>query len=50
MGKKKKLVKISTYARDNKMSVQWVYRLIDKGLIKEVEIDGMKFIETKVEE
>ena len=42
---KTNLVKVSTYARENNFSVQWVYKLIEKGELKLVEIDTVKFIE-----
>ena len=45
MKENKKIVKISTYARDNNLSVQWVYKLIEKGELTLVEIDGMKFVQ-----
>lgn len=38
------LVKISTYAKEIGKSVQWVYKLIESGDVKSVEIDGVKFI------
>lgn len=42
---KQKLIKVSTYAKEKNISVQWVYKLIEKGELKLVEIDGVKFIE-----
>ena len=40
------LCKISTYAKLKDVSVQTVYNWIDKGLVKYVEIDGVKYIDT----
>ena len=42
---KQKLIKVSTYAKQQNISVQWVYKLIEKGELKLVEIDSVKFIE-----
>ena len=48
MGTKKNngLMKISTYARKIKKSVQWVYSLEKQGKITIEEIDGVKFVKT----
>lgn len=43
--KTKTLSKISTYARKKKISVQHVYWLGNKGRIKIVKIDSIKFVE-----
>lgn len=40
----KDLIKVSTYARHRGFSVQWVYKLAEKGEVKIVEIDGVKFV------
>ena len=42
--KTQNLVRISTYARTNNKSVQWVYSLIKSGKVKFVIVDGVKFI------
>jgi hypothetical protein len=39
-----KLIKISTYAKKIDKSVTWVHKLIEKGVLEIVEIDGVKFI------
>jgi hypothetical protein len=42
-----KLLKISSYARKEKKSVQHIYHLSREGKIKVIEIDGVKFVEIK---
>ena len=42
--RQEQLIRISTYARRCGVSVQWVYKLIEKKEVKLVEIDGVKFI------
>lgn len=44
---KKDLIKISTFAKEKDVSVQSVYKWIEKGEVKCVEIDGIKFIDKK---
>lgn len=39
-----KLVRISTYASLNRVSVTWIYKLIARGDLICVEIDGVKFV------
>lgn len=39
-----KLKKVSTYAREQGISVQAVYKKIEKGDLYVVKIDGIKFI------
>lgn len=39
------LVKISTYAKEQGISTAAVYKQITKGVVKCVEIDGVKFIQ-----
>ena len=41
---KSKLIKVSTYARLEGISVPAVYKLINAGSVECVEIDGVKFI------
>lgn len=43
----KDLIKISTFAKEKDVSVQSVYKWIEKGEVKSVEIDGIKFIDKK---
>lgn len=43
----KDLIKISTFAKEKDVSVQSVYKWIEKGEVKCVEIDGIKFIDKK---
>lgn len=40
----KRLVKISTYAKEKNVSTTWVRKLIDDKELKLVIIDGMKFV------
>ena len=44
---KSKLIKVSTYANQQGISVPAVYKRINTGKIECVEIDGVKFIKTK---
>ena len=41
---KSKLIKVSTYARQEDISVPAVYKRIIAGSVECVEIDGVKFI------
>ena len=41
---KSKLIKVSTYARQEGISVPAVYKRINTGNVECVEIDGVKFI------
>lgn len=41
---KTKLIKVSTYARQECISVPAVYKRINAGSVECVEIDGVKFI------
>lgn len=38
------LLKVSSYAKKKKVSVQWVYKLIEKGKVESVVIDGIQFV------
>ena len=44
---KSKLIKVSTYARQEGISVPAVYKRINAGSVECVEIDGVKFINIK---
>ena len=44
---KSKLIKVSTYARQECISVPAVYKRIKVGSVECVEIDGVKFIKVK---
>lgn len=44
---KSKLIKVSTYARLEGISVPAVYKRIKAGSVECVEIDGVKFIKVK---
>lgn len=44
---KSKLIKVSTYASQQGISVAAVYKRINTGKIECVEIDGVKFIKVK---
>ena len=41
---KSKLIKVSTYARQEGISVPAVYKRINAGSVECIEIDGVKFI------
>ena len=41
---KSKLIKVSTYARQEGISVPAVYKRINAGNVECIEIDGVKFI------
>lgn len=41
---KSKLIKVSTYARQEGISVPAVYKRINAGSVECVEIDGVKFV------
>jgi len=41
------LLKVSSYAKKIDKSVTWVYKLIEAGDVKLIEIDGVKFIKEK---
>ena len=38
------LIKVSTYARDKGISVQAVYKQIEKGQLDSVKLDGVRFV------
>lgn len=42
-----KLIRVSTYAKQEDISVQTVYDRIKDGKLKAIIIDGIKYIETK---
>lgn len=44
---KSKLIKVSTYARQEGISVPAVYKRMNTGKIVCVEIDGVKFVKVK---
>ena len=46
---KSKLIKVSTYATMEGISVTAVYKRINAGSVECVEIDGVKFIKVKNE-
>lgn len=41
---KKQLIKVSTYARENKKSLAWAYKQINTGKVQVVIIDKMTFV------
>ena len=47
---KPKLIKVSTYANQQGISVTAVYKRINAGSVECVEIDGVKFIKVKNED
>ena len=42
------LVKVSTYAKEKGISVQAVYKQIEKGQLDSVKIDGIVFIKKEL--
>lgn len=46
---KTELKRVSTYAREKKVSVQTIYNQINNGTLKSVKIDGVTFVEIKIE-
>lgn len=44
MNKDSELVKVSTYAKEKGISVQAVYKKIEKGQIESVKLDGVIFV------
>lgn len=44
MNKDSELVKVSTYAKEKGISVQAVYKQIEKGKIGSVKLDGVTFV------
>lgn len=49
MNKDYELVKVSTYAKEKGISVQAVYKQIEKGQLESFKLDGVRFIKRKVE-
>lgn len=47
---KTELKRVSTYARDKKVSVQTIYNQINNGTLKSVKIDGVTFVEIEKED
>ena len=47
---KSKLIRVSTYASQQGISVTAVYKRINAGSVECVEIDGVKFIKEKNED
>tara|TARA_R110000803_G_C11824551_1_gene302433 strand:- start:454 stop:591 length:138 start_codon:yes stop_codon:yes gene_type:complete len=41
------LVRVSTYAKEQNVSVTWIYKQAKNNEIKIVEIDGVKFVKKK---
>lgn len=39
-----KIVKVSTYAKIKDISSMWVYKLIERGKLKSINIDGVEFV------
>lgn len=44
MNKDYELVKVSTYAKEKGISVQAVYKQIEKGRLESVKLDGVMFV------
>ena len=44
MSKDSELVKVSTYAKEKGISVQAVYKQIEKGQLDSVKLDGVVFV------
>jgi hypothetical protein len=47
---KTELKRVSTYAREKKVSVQTIYNQINNGTLKSVKIDGVTFVEIEKED
>lgn len=47
---KKELKRVSTYAKEKNISVQTVYNQINSGILNSVKIDGVTFVEIKIED
>lgn len=47
---KTELKRVSTYAKEKNISVQTVYNQINSGILKSVKIDGVTFVEIKIED
>ena len=47
---KKRIIRVSTYARENNVSTMCVYKRLAKGKLKGVIRDGMKFVEVEDKE
>ena len=47
MKENSELIKVSTYARDKGISVQAVYKQIEKGQLECVKIDNVRFVKVK---
>lgn len=39
-----KIVKVSTYAKIKDISSMWVYKLIERGKLKSINIDGVEYV------
>ncbi len=39
-----KLVKLSTYAKMVNKSRSWIYKAVESGTVRAIDIDGVKFI------
>lgn len=39
------LIKVSTYAKETGVTPRWIWKKIEKKKIKEIVIDGVKFID-----
>lgn len=48
--RKYELIRISTYARQQNVSVQTIYNRIERGELECVIIDGVKFVKVKKDE
>ena len=40
----KNLKRVSTYAKIKDISSMWVYKLIERGKLKSINIDGVEFV------
>ena len=47
MSKDSELVKVSTYAKENGISVQAVYKQIEKGRLESVKLDNVCFVKRR---
>lgn len=47
MNSDNELVKVSTYAKEKGVSVQAIYKQIEKGQLESIKLDGITFVKKK---
>jgi hypothetical protein len=43
----KDYVRVSTFAKQKEQSVTWIYKMIEKGEVDLLTVDGVKFVREK---